>query len=65
MAENPLGTDPDPELEGLTEEEVALVLKRRAAARAVDDGDGAHGGGLGASGSAVDFGQPENYTLRN
>ena len=65
MAENPMGTDADPELEGLTEEEAAVVLRRRAEARAVDDGAGAHGGGMGASGSAVDFGQPENYTLRN
>ena len=38
------------------------ILRKRARANAVDDGDGAHGGGAGASGSAIDFGQPKNYS---
>ena len=38
------------------------VAREKARKSGVDDGDGAHGGGLGASGSAVDFGKPANYT---
>ena len=49
------------EAEDITETEEYLARKK-ARASAVDDGDAAHGGGMGASGSAPDFGRPKNYS---
>ena len=38
------------------------LMRKKARAAAVDDADGAHDRAIGANGSAVDFGRPENYT---
>ncbi len=54
-------TAEEAEISELSEAEEHLA-REKARKSAVDDGDGAHGGGLGASGSAVDFGKPANYT---
>ena len=47
--------------EDITETEEYL-LRKKARAAAVADADGAHDRAMGASGSPVDFGRPENYT---
>ena len=54
-------TDEEAEIAELSQTEEYLA-RQKARKAGVDDGDGAHGGGLGASGSAVDFGKPANYT---
>ena len=56
-----LDADQAAQAEDIAETEEYLARKK-ARANAVDDGDGAHGGGMGASGSAVDFGRPKNYS---
>jgi hypothetical protein len=56
------GTNPEitksPEEEAVVPEELA---RRRAVRQATDDADGAHMGGAGAQGGAVDFGNPKNF----
>jgi len=37
------------------------AMRRRAVARANDDADASHEGGMGAQGGAVDFGNPKNF----
>lgn len=54
-------TDEEAEIAELSATE-EKAMREKARKSGVDDGDGAHGGGLGASGSAVDFGKPANYT---
>jgi hypothetical protein len=39
------------------------AMRRRNVARANDDADGSHMGGMGAQGGAVDFGNPKNFGL--
>ena len=60
IEETKLSKDQLAEAGEITETEEYLIRKK-ARASAVDDGDGAHGGGMGASGSAPDFGRPKNY----
>ncbi|MBV9842077.1 MAG: hypothetical protein JOY99_11230 [Sphingomonadaceae bacterium] len=43
-------------------EEEEYLIRKKARANAVDDGDAAHGGGMGATGSAPDFGRPKNFS---
>lgn len=47
----------------LTREQQLELRRRSALASGVDDADGSHEGGIGAQGSAVDFGKPKNFGL--
>lgn len=44
-----------------TAEAEGIQGDRTPAGMAVDEGDAAHQGGMGANGSAVDFEQPKNF----
>jgi len=56
--EHNLNTDEEIAPETVAAEELA---RRRAVARATDDADASHEGGMGAQGGAVDFGNPKNF----
>ena len=67
IEENKLDAEKELTPEQLVEAEEAEateqhLLRKAARENAVDGGEGARGGGMGASGSAVDFGRPKNYT---
>jgi hypothetical protein len=62
MADDTIKTDSTPEeidASQLVSEEEAM--RRRSVARANDDADASHEGGMGAQGGAVDFGNPKNF----
>lgn len=54
-------TDEEQLIEARVEAERRELI-RRARARASDDGDASHQGGMGAQGGQVDFGRPKNYS---